>query len=489
MSTELEKAMRELHNQDVKYAHFCNTWYGDETNFHQFTWFDAQFEEIDRYSEKFGYLSSRLSSVLYDNLFLWCGVLVTSAEIANYEMLWDIERNEVFRAGQVFDSPTRGDDPDFVFSNFPRELMQAARWTAQDSIELLEQLTRHPDEFVRLNVAQNPATPQKLIKILISDVSLNVAEAAREKIEDKSIIQHRNRQVRDFEITHNSNESLIWAAKHQYAQIRLIAARYPNNIPDVFEVLQNDPNWEIQLAVLNHPQTSTEIETKMLQKLVQSMPIVQIQLAKHLYSFSELLELLARHTNDPRVLNRIATNPNTSLETLDFLLKTYKEFILWSLYENPKTSAEQLHYFVGSVNASKPHNNLSLRTKKMLEEFDEYAKRTDLSSNEIRGLTERLRDLWWTNSFYTIARQSNCPADILAEYAEKGLALSAVARNPNTPIHILEKNADSPDYMLRRFTSDNPTTPRALLEKLTLDAETIVSDEAKKQLKERFGVE
>ena len=77
----------------------------------------------------------------------------------------------------------------------------------------------------------------------------------------------------------------------------------------------------------------------------------------------------------------------------------------------------------------------------MLEEFNEYAKRNDLSSHEIRELNNRLKDLWWTDSFYTIARQANCPPEILAEYFEEGKALPEVVRNPNTPRHILEKLA------------------------------------------------
>jgi hypothetical protein len=466
MSNELEKTIQNLRERGVRYVHFCNTWYSDEDGFHAFGVFDAQFKEIDsspyRHSIDFS-----LQYSLREHVFLFHGKPVVDEEIINEVLLFDVETNELFQAGFASSPPDiYADRSDFIFSSHPNELMQAARADAKTSIELLERLAKHPDEFVRLNVAQNPTTPKSLFKVLIGDVSLRVSEVAQVKLKDPEEVSRLKHELQGLATKHQNQMVLESAAKHQWAQIRLIAASYPNIASEFLELLQNDPNWEIQLAVLNHPNTLRDTKTKILQDLAHSPFLTQIQLAEHLFSPPALLELLARHSNDERVLYRIAANPNTSSKPLDFLISTHQGSVLWVLCENPKTSAKQLHYFAGSHTRfflEKPHRNLAPQTRRMLEEFNEYAKRNDLSDKEIRLLNNRLKDLWWTDSFYTIARQANCPPEILAEYFETGKALPEVARNPNTSREVLEKLALNPwDYL---------------------------SQDAKKQLKERFGVE
>ena len=66
-----------------------------------------------------------------------------------------------------------------------------------------------------------------------------------------------------------------------------------------------------------------------------------------------------------------------------------------------------------------------------------------------------------------VADNENTPEDVLRLLAEDSYADFAVARNPKTPIDLLEELSESGDTSVRYSVAENPSTPPYLLYQLS----------------------
>ena len=81
-----------------------------------------------------------------------------------------------------------------------------------------------------------------------------------------------------------------------------------------------------------------------------------------------------------------------------------------------------------------------------------------------------------SNVRINVADNENAPEDVLRELATDDWADFAVARNPNTPIDVLETLMESEDSSVRRSVAENLSTPVSWLYDLAMHD---VSDEVR----------
>ena len=312
--------IEDLLKKGVSYLIFCYAWHNDETLCHILEMYDKDFHsiatrfefggEIFSHPEKhklvIGYTSvNNWEYGLIEHSYLWDGQLQKERSSSDPVLFFDIEKNEVTPSGRVFNWDE--DESPFLYSENPKELHLG--WRSTNKAQL-HQLATHSDEFVRLCVAKNPLTTQSTLEFLMGDLSFQVAEVAKSRFEEKGKWFLYHEKLQEVKTQAPSSKRLEWLARHPWSQIHLACLNHPV-IEDAFlNDLAQHHEWEIQLEVLLHPNASEKTKFKALEKLLTSSVNVQMRLAEHRRSPSELLEALEKEVKDERVLARIALHPN-----------------------------------------------------------------------------------------------------------------------------------------------------------------------------------
>ncbi len=87
-----------------------------------------------------------------------------------------------------------------------------------------------------------------------------------------------------------------------------------------------------------------------------------------------------------------------------------------------------------------------------------------------------------------VATNPNTPAHILEKlFEDEKIVRDGISGNPNAPVHILKELAKDSDKLVRLRVAENPATSEELLRELQNDADQDVSKAAQIKLKERHA--
>ncbi len=87
-----------------------------------------------------------------------------------------------------------------------------------------------------------------------------------------------------------------------------------------------------------------------------------------------------------------------------------------------------------------------------------------------------------------VATNPNTPVEVLQKlFGDEKIVRDGLSGNPSVPAKILTVLADDSDKMVRMRVAENPSAPQELLEKLTKDHDENVSKAAESHLKQRVG--
>jgi hypothetical protein len=293
----------------VYYVYFSRNWYEDVTAFHHIEWLNEQFKIVPI---DLG-IVHMLEPELLNHEFLFHGKQVNNEVIWGQVLLWNTRENELFEAGYYFEADYG--DSEFRYSDFPLDVMRAAK--AKFNSNQDQNLKHHQDVFVRLQVVKNKNVPMEVLRELSFDLEFVVSNQAIrrrlevEKFPDEFFLEIA-RHERSIEFLRNHYRAISLGSQKisPFSRFRLAQALNLFTEDTQLEILADDFNWQIQLAVLNHSNSSQTTKTKALNKLKGASRLVQFELANAVQSPIELLEILHGFVQSESVKWLIEFHPN-----------------------------------------------------------------------------------------------------------------------------------------------------------------------------------
>lgn len=325
--------VEDLLEKGVCYVVFCFDWFRDNDCCEIVDLFDENYQLVSQSTEWDGkvHIKQGQSNITVDHELVWTWQRSLADHVFVYEnkleiledlrglvLLYDVLENEVTPVGQKnFDT----DYPSFYYCTDIKAMMQG--WRSQET-PLLRQLACHPEEYVRLCVAKNPNTFKAVLEDLMGDLSFMVSAKAIARVQEKQatarVVDNADsvlyaqllQKARNELFSSKAIESVIqdgwW--KIRWSRIQLAMLEQPKINDAALMLLAEHFEWEIQLGVFCHPKASETTKAKALEKLLASSVNIQMHLAEHRKSPTELLEALEKVVQDEHVLARIALHPN-----------------------------------------------------------------------------------------------------------------------------------------------------------------------------------
>ena len=290
------------------------------------------------------------------------------------------------------------------------------------SIEVLKELSQDSDVTIRQAVANNSNTPLEILQELRKDIDPNVREAVagnpNTSIEDLKELAEEFPEA----ITANPIFDLLLLENPESDFIRLSLARSSTTPAETLLKLIEDKNRDVQLAAIANPNTSLEILEKIAKSYQDDSEWQKIYeaISRNPNASSALLNFIAEKAENifykEDLQSQVARHPNTSPSTLDKLLYSQEKTRFYAL-KHPNISKYAISIIQFVENKLEP--DITLLNK--LVSHSDY----------------RIRTL--------VAKHNNVPVEILEKLIEdKDTDVQlAVITNPNTTLKILEKIAES----------------------------------------------
>jgi len=348
----------------------------------------------------------------------------------------------------VLDKYTQGMDKnerkDFINILFEYEL----------SPEVLTQLGRDKDKFVRSNAVGNPNTTPEVLTLLARDekagVRASVAQAFNTPPEAlASLARDKDKVVRAYAVgnykTPLSPELLTLLARDEYAGVRAAVAFNPDTLPEALALLARDKDKVVRANAAGNP--NTPLSPELLALLARDeYARVRASVAQAFNTPPEALASLARD-KDKVVRAYAAGNPNTPLspELLTLLARDEYTGVRAAVAFNPNTPPEILASLAKDKNEN-VRNYVIFNPNTHPEVLD------SLVNDKVNWIR------------MSVAQKSNTPPEALASLAsDVDKAVRAyVARNPNTPPEILAILARDEYTGVRAAVAFNPTYQKYL---------------------------
>lgn len=183
----------------------------------------------------------------------------------------------------------------------------------------------------------------------------------------------------------------------------------------------------------------------------------------------ERLHEIATAGYDLGITAQVASNPNTSVKTLEFIKNLNDPNFNSRIASNKNTPPEMLS---GLVKTDK------------LSTIRAVAANRNASQDTLREICNDVPD---DIAYERLAENPSTPPDVLIELSKTfyGSILVNVAMNPNTPEEVLTRLADSELTPVRNNVAKNPKTPIPTMMKLKEDHKDLVRSTAKDALKQR----
>jgi Leucine rich repeat variant len=327
---------------------------------------------------------------------------------------------------------------------------------------LLLELSKDSNSTTRNWVAENPSTPLDILLTLTNDGALNnpnfpALERYRVTLENNLANERQNASTLIANLPLKTKLSLTQVVEGSELPAKLAIARDLQTPIDILERLAQDPNEDVRATVASN--RSLPLAT-LLKLADDSSRKVKLQLVRQQSNRSIPIEILAKLADDPDtdIKTNIASNSNTPTEVLAklaFVEDPYR-WITGPLARNPNTSVETLEYLgverhvVNAHNKKTPPNALAAQVDYALTQHSK-------AQNDIFEFL--LRDL----------DGSQMPASSLVKLATnyQEWIRARVACHRNTPLTTLEQLSNDKSYdPILWGLARNPNSSPALLEKL-----------------------
>jgi hypothetical protein len=355
--------------------------------------------------------------------------------------------------------------------NILRELIAKDRSHAQAIAQnpnaprdVLLELSKDNNQLTRQYVAENPGTPLDILLTLTNGSALknpNFPPLECYRVTLANNLSNEQQQTSELiaSLPLKTKLSLTQVVEGKELPAKFAIARDRQTPIEILEKLAQDPNEDVRSIVANSQNLPLETLLKLADDPSQK---VRSQLVRQQSNRSTPIEILIKLADDPDtdIRMNIARNSNTPTEVLAKLALRKEPYeygwVTSALVNNPNTSVETLEYLgverfvVNAYNKKTPPNALAAQV--------EYAL-TMHSAEKNRIFQYLLRDL----------EGSQMPASSLVKLATnyESWIRSRVASHRNTPAATLEQLSNDKSYEpILWGIARNPNSPPALLEKL-----------------------
>jgi len=372
--------------------------------------------------------------------------------------------------------------------------------------DVLEKLSNDKYEWVRVNVAKHPNTSLNLLEEITNDVDAGVVYTAKRTIEERqgkysiealynpqtpaSVLEKLIQEDPPAVARHPNTpaELLVELSQNAYERIREAVAENPNSPVSILEKLANDDHFLVRWRVSQNPNTPIDILFKKLARDTRVARTIAKQMSnKKLDSYLEaecILDIFAEYsnssletivqkiaweggetarlflarrfdlptdlyaqlaeTNELKVHEALAQNPNTPASTLDKLASIEKFEIREQAFRNPSLSKETVVRILCSKNAS---YFLKLNP-------DCLSRYLDSKASVINYYTDAKSSSMWTS--YITLIQPEIAQKILQNKSNSGFWVErlAVAQNPKASQNILYKLTEDCNQLVRAAARD-----------------------------------
>lgn len=349
---------------------------------------------------------------------------------------------------------------------------------------ILEQAADKADVEVQLALTMNPQTERKILERLTRSthpqvvqavgLHVNVAGELTQGYEEKAqeLILKIIPSIHKVDIRSYMALTQIcpipeyivkfWMQESSYQDFCRTIVQ-PATLPSILELLASHPSNFVRFKVAEHPNTPVSILRQLATEQEQpEWGSVKSALAGNPATPEDILESLARESNDITVIEKIATNPNTALNILEYLASDTSKGLV-------ETAAKRIKELKGEYTSE------VLRDKKTPSWVLEKLLKQDVQSYAL-----------------SVAKHPNAPIELLLEFSKSNDSRlrEAVAENTNAPATILEELAYDESGMVRCKVARNLNTPTLVLFKL-LARDVAVSNTIASQLfgKDYYSIE
>jgi hypothetical protein len=340
-------------------------------------------------------------------------------------------------------------------------------------MEVLEALSKDPQEDIRLKVAGNTSTPATLLEVLSKDSSVWVREAvASNVVTPVPVLEALGRdtelQVR-MSVVRNSAipaQLLDGLSKDSDAVVRMSVAMHRLTSWEALNDLAKDQHWEVRRrASHSRSERARDADTpvSVLEALVvDSDADVRMAVARNAATPSPLLDVLAKDS-DWRVRSDVAHNTLTPFPTLDALANDSVNSVRTAVAGNPSAPRPLLESLAGDEDID-VRRALAFNRSSPSEILDQY----------IQGWVTRLkraieREVCIRNGQLPQPQVPVLPGDLLRGLDWLGL-VSAEADNK-----ALTKASRSKDWLTRLGAALHPSATKGILELLSKDSDPDVA--------------
>ncbi len=315
----------------------------------------------------------------------------------------------------------------------------------QVSVTILERLIHYPNPYIKLAVAQHSQTPEELKLRLLQELGVNSKEDIKVKIaahldtplhileamgqnelyHTKLLQEIRRVLVSEYAVNAHSFKSLADKVMSDLKHKVLYPAGISVDVEQWMAIIQNPDVMEVMARNLMSDETDYELHPLMMGLMPQ---------------WAELLPELTQKLVEEVVINirGILTVINT-----DIKITASHRSVGVALVGNPHTP-------IGLREELK--NQLILPLDRRGHYRDDYDVRMSLAYNP--QIPEAERNTYLQQVFQMKGEQRT---------------LEELAKNPQTPTHLLAELANSSDNIIRHYIAKNPSTPVEILIQLTED--------------------
>lgn len=312
-------------------------------------------------------------------------------------------------------------------------------------VDILEKVSKFPNQHIRREVAQNSNAPLSVLEKLVEDPDSKISQIAIHRLIS-------NQAVYSSEVLGKSailssiagcNTKPIF---EQDLETRRLVVQHPYVTTSILEILADDPDWFVRQTVAAHSNTPPSI-----------------------------LEKLA-NDEDADVRKAIAANSNTPIHILEELAYDHDSAAPWEVARNPRTPLKILFKEL----ARKPSFNHCLVYQMSTQHYNgpETENLLDLlaqeSTSSLETILQRLIQEGSSVTRQFLASRWDLPIEFLSQLVNEfdqseRSVYATVLQHPNISATMLAQLSDSPEVMIRGFVSRHPNTAIATLEKLAND--------------------
>lgn len=332
------------------------------------------------------------------------------------------------------------------------------------SVASMSMLINDSDKWVRYRVMKREGTPESLLSVMAESVHEDVRSfiADRQDTPQATFEKLSSDQARTVRLSVARNvvsgvHILEKLAKDEDADVRAGVARNPATpsllCVSLLQTLAEYPSGAMKIFVVDHALTPLELRVDVLEAMAKSSENRDRQFAaKHRSTSGSALKILASD-HDSSIRGDVALHPNTTAAELEAMAKDSNSGVRWKLAQNTALSARAL---------------IDLASDSDYEVRMKVAGHLNTPLAQMEALSTDVNPYVCA----AVAGNHNASAAILTALSDaKNSELRVgVAQNSLAPVAILETLAKDSEARVRSAVASNRAAPNFLCEALSTDS-------------------